>query len=141
MNASDLIGVWSLSSCRAESQDGQHFHPYGEEPQGKLIYTACGNMSVTLMSAHRARFASDDLSLASAAEIKPAFDSFDAYCGRWTLDPGGAWVEHKIEAGRIPNWIGISHRRYCRLLPDGGLALTTEPFTLSGSIWKVEVTW
>jgi hypothetical protein len=136
----DIVGVWQLVSCEGKSADGQIFLPYGSNPTGKLIYTQDGHMSVILMNSTRPRFISEDISQASSDEISSAFRSFDAYSGTWELDSNSGKIEHAIEAGRIPNWIGASHPRFISIL-DGLLTLSTEEFSMGERNWRVYVSW
>jgi hypothetical protein len=140
MKAEILIGVWELISCEGRSSDGQSFLPYGPHPIGKLIYTEDGHLTVTLMNADRTLFASNDISQSSADEVAAAFGSFDCYSGRWRLNEGTSTIEHFIEAGRIPNWVGTTHLRYCSI-EDGELILSTDHFLMAGNTWRVYVKW
>lgn len=140
MKASDLVGVWKLESCEGRSAGGQMFAPYGERPQGKLIYTAQGHISVILANSTRRHFASEDISKAASEEVVAAFESFDAYSGRWTFDEAAAIVTHRIEAGRIPNWVGREHRRWVHMHEEL-LTLTTDEFSMGGDSWRVSVSW
>jgi hypothetical protein len=135
-----LTGVWELVSCEAQSADGESFLPYGQKPVGKLIYTDDGHLSVILMNSERAIFVSDDISKASADEIAAAFGSFDSYSGRWDLDEEAGRIEHFIQAGRIPNWVGKTHVRYCSV-DEGCLTLATEEFAMRDKTWRVYVKW
>jgi hypothetical protein len=135
-----LVGVWELIRCEGRSADGASFLPYGPQPLGKLIYTADGYVAVTLMASGRANFASEDISKATPDEVVAAFGSFDSYCGRWALDAEARRVEHRIEAGRIPNWVGKTHFRNCQVA-GGELTLSTDEFTMGEKVWRVYVQW
>lgn len=136
----DLVGVWQLLSCQGFSGADSRFYPYGESPLGKLIYTLDGHMSVILMNPARPTFRSDDISQASMEEISAAFVGFDAYSGTWRLDQRAGRVEHSIEAGKIPNWVGGRHSREASL-ENGLLTLVTDPFEMAGHVWRVSVVW
>jgi hypothetical protein len=136
----DLVGVWLLVSCEGKSSDGQSFLPYGSHPTGKLIYTQDGHMSVILMDSERPRFVSEDISRASSDEVSSAFRSFDAYSGTWELDSNSGKIDHTIEAGRIPNWVGATHPRFISI-SQSLLTLTTDEFTMGGHTWRVYVSW
>jgi hypothetical protein len=135
-----LCGVWELKSCEGKSADGQIFLPYGSKPIGKLIYTDDGHLAVTLMNSDRPHFASEDISKSTTEEITFAFSSFDSYSGRWNLDEQTGRIEHLIEAGRIPNWVGKSHVRYCSV-EAGELILATDEFSMGEKTWRVYVKW
>jgi len=140
MKTEMLIGVWELISCEGRSVSGECFLPYGAQPIGKLIYTDDGHISVSLMSAGRSLFVSEDISKVTKEEVNLAFVSFDAYSGRWQFDEETGRIEHLIEAGRIPNWVGKTHVRFCSI--EGGcLTLATEEFSMGEKIWRVYVKW
>lgn len=140
MKKDELLGVWDLVSCEGRSRDGETFLPYGPIPIGKLIYTSDGHLAVTLMNGQRAAFASEDISQVTTDETVSAFGSFDAYTGRWQFDETTNRIEHEIEAGRIPNWVGKVHARTCEI-SDGRLILATDKFLMNGKEWRVYVTW
>lgn len=140
MDRSTIIGVWQLQSCEGRSAEGDSFLPYGERPIGKLIYTTDGHLAVTLMDSTRSPFASEDLSHATSEEIVAAFTTFDSYCGRWHLDPETGRIDHMIEGGRVPNWVGKTHVRTCQV-HGSVLTLSTEEFSMGGKIWRVHVRW
>lgn len=135
-----LLGVWELISCEGRSAEGDSFLPYGQHPIGKLIYTNDRHLAVTLMSRDRPPFVSEDISRVTPDEVLLAFGSFDSYTGRWTLDEETSRIEHIIEAGRIPNWVGRTHVRYCSI-ENQQLTLTTEEFLMGGKAWRVYVRW
>jgi hypothetical protein len=140
MKAEMLLGVWELINCEGRSDNDQSFLPYGPHPTGKLIYTEDGHLTVTLMNSDRPLFASEDISKSTAEEVAAAFNSFDSYSGRWSLDENTRRIEHIIEAGRIPNWVGKTHVRYCSV-EDGCLTLSTEQFSMGDNTWRVYVKW
>lgn len=140
MTQEELLGVWELVYCEGRSADGGSFLPYGRSPVGKLIYTADGHLAVVLMNSERSPFRSEDISQASTDEIVSAFNSFDAYTGRWSLNHPSGRLEHHIEAGRIPNWVQKTHIRFCQL-ENGELTLSTEEFSMGDQSWRVYVGW
>jgi hypothetical protein len=140
MKTEMLLGVWELISCEGRSADGDSFLPYGPHPIGKLIYTVDKHLAVTLMRSDRSLFASEDISKSTPEEVMGAFGSFDSYCGHWSLDEETGRIEHAIEAGRIPNWVGRTHIRYCSL-ENTCLTLATEEFSMGGKTWRVYVKW
>jgi hypothetical protein len=113
----DIVGVWQLVSCEGKSY-----------------------MSVVLTDSTRPRFFSEDISQASSDEVSTAFRSFDAYSGIWELDSKSGKIDHAIEAGRIPNWVGARHARFISI-SEGLLTLSTDEFTMGQKIWRVYVSW
>jgi hypothetical protein len=140
MLSESILGAWELVSCVGESRDGGSFFPYGEKPVGKLIYTEDGHLAVVLMNSQRTFFSSEDISKTTIEETAAAFNTFDAYAGRWNLDPETGRIEHTIECGRIPNWVGKTHTRFSSV-KDEELTLSTEEFSMAGKTWQVHVRW
>jgi len=136
----NLIGTWKLISCSGRSSSGKAFLPYGENPTGHLTYTSSGKVIVTLMSSSRTNFHSENLANVTVEEKAAAFDSFDAYSGSVIVDEIKGTVIHRIEAGRVPNWVGKEHVRYFKI-SGNNLTLLTTPFELSDEEWQVEVIW
>lgn len=135
-----LLGPWRVVSLDMKSLEGEVLHPYGEAPQGMLIYDASGYMSVVLMRPGRPRFLGGDPLSSSAEEIKEAFEGFDAYSGRYELDLEKGIVTHHLEASRFPNWEGTNQVRTFELSGDR-LILSTPPILAWGTEWVINVVW
>lgn len=61
MGTHSIIGTWSLVSMVARGSKGAAFYPSGENPEGRIIYTASGDVAMVLMRPGRANFATGDL--------------------------------------------------------------------------------
>lgn len=48
MIAEDFIGTWALQSWNGVTAEGESVQPYGDAPQGYIIYTADGYMSAQI---------------------------------------------------------------------------------------------
>ena len=46
---SHFTGVWKLVSCESRSPAGELAKPYGDKPQGRLVYEADGHVSLQIM--------------------------------------------------------------------------------------------
>jgi hypothetical protein len=57
---SELIGAWSLLAWTARSAWGETSQPFGERPQGILVYTAGGTMCSSFSRALGARISASD---------------------------------------------------------------------------------
>lgn len=135
-----LGGTWRLLSCEARSESGEVIYPYGEEPAGMLMYDAAGNMTVVLMRRGRPHFASGDLVKGTAEELKVAFEGFDAYCGRYTVDGASHTVTHHVLASKFPNWVGTEQVRYATVSGDR-LDLSSPSLMARGEAWIVSLLW
>ena len=129
--AGDLVGLWRLVSC--ESRDGTRvvLHPFGERPVGQISYDAGGNMSTLLMKPARPLFASGDRRRGTSAEVRAAFEGFDAYFGTYSVDTVRGTVTHHVMGSAYPNWVGQDQLRYYKI-DRTRLVLSTPPFQLGG---------
>jgi hypothetical protein len=125
-------GAWRLVSAEYRAPDGSVVEsPWGSEPQGLLMYDAYGNMSVNLGRRERPRFASGDQLRGTPEEIKAAFESYNAYWGRYEVDERARTVTHHVQYAMFPNWTGTKQvRRY--KFQDNKLILTTPPIRRGG---------
>ena len=105
LSRDDLVGVWTLEATYTEDDDGNRTPVLGENPQGRIMYTADGYMTAMTGRGDRQLPASG----ASEADKAAAFDSFMSYAGRWTLND--KVVTHQIEYATNPNWVGTARDR------------------------------
>lgn len=139
--ADKFVGAWRLISTEFRAEDGSLGEsPYGSDSQGLLMYDAQGNMSAQLAQKHRALFAIADRKAGTSEELKAAFESYQAYCGHYTIDERGHVVIHTVTLSLLPNWIGTEQRRFYEF--DGGrLILRTPPMAIGGKPMKGELVW
>ena len=134
--ANKLIGVWRLDSFRIKKADNSILKPFGENPDGLLIYDASGYMSVNLMSKKVPPFAGQSPFSATNAEKLKAFEGFLGYSGRYRIS--GHQIIHLPQVGSFPNWIGKELIRDVEIT-DNQLKLTTTRSGPNGQI--AELIW
>ena len=130
-NEAPIVGAWRLISFQSRTDNGEVTYPFGEEPQGTLIYTAHGRYAVQLMRGARPRFADPDQMKGTAAEIKASFEGCIAYFGRYEFHAKAGFVVHHIEGSLFPNWEGQALKRFFELTGDR-LKITTPPTVWGG---------
>lgn len=140
MGSQLLVGVWTLESCIGRDASGAQAYPLGERPDGLLIYTASGQMSATLGRTARPPFQSPDRLTATDAELRAAFESFDAYAGTYEVDTAVSDVIHHVCVSTWPNATGIKLRRHYEIEGDR-LALTTPPTLIKGREITLCLVW
>ena len=141
MEADKFIGAWRLVSAEFRAEDGTTAEsPYGTEPQGRLMYDAQGSMSAQLAQKGRTPFAIADRMAGTTAEIKAAFESFQAYYGRYKIDEREHVVTHTVIQSLLPNWVGTEQRRQYKF-QDGKLILRTPPLLIGGRRVTGELVW
>ena len=132
MEADKFVGAWRPISAEFRSDDGTLIDsPYGPEPQGLLMYDSYGNMSAQLSSKDRKPFAVADRLGGTPEETKAAFESYQAYFGKFKIDERERTVTHTVTQALLPNWVGTEQRRYYKF-EDGKLILRTPPFAIGG---------
>jgi len=134
-NAVPIVGVWKLVSFEIRQDTGAVFYPFGEDPQGTIIYSASGRFSVQLMRRNRPQFASGDQLKGTAEEIEANYKGYIAYYGSYDFDRTGGFVVHHVEGSLFPNWEGQGLKRYFEL--SGNRVTLTTPPTLWGSRGEV----
>ena len=136
-----FFGAWRLISTEFRAEDGSLGEsPYGTDSQGLLMYNAQGSMSAQLGQAHRTPFAMADRKAGSPEELRAAFESYQAYCGSYTVDEGEHVVTHTVALSLLPNWVGTEQRRHYEFT-DGKLILRTPPMTIGGKSLTGELVW
>jgi hypothetical protein len=141
MEADKFIGAWRLVSTEYHADDGSPAEsPYGPEPQGLLIYDAHGSMSAQLAQKGRKPFAINDRMAGTSDEIKAAFQTYQAYYGRYKIDEREHVVTHTVVQALLPNWVGTEQRREYKF-KDGKLILRTPPMLIGGRRVTGELVW
>jgi len=125
MTRNPFAGTWKLVSYEVSRADGKVTYPWGDSPQGRLMYSEDGYVSVAMMGSDRTRFAARELKLGTPQEKVAAVDSYISYAGRYEV-VGGNKVVHRVEVSLFPNWVGKDQVRSFQF--DGNrLMLATEP--------------
>jgi len=137
----DFVGTWRLVSTEFRSEDGSPAEsPYGNTPQGILIYDAHGNMAAQLAQGQRQPFATADRKAGSDEQTRAAFESYQAYYGRYQVDESERVVIHTVTQSLLPNWVGTEQRRYYTL-EGAKLILRTPPMMVGGQTISGTLTW
>lgn len=127
-----LSGTWELESWTIGYSDRDEFsYPYGEDPQGLLLYTEDGWMSASICRRSRPALAGNVSfrTLPEAARAQ-AFSSYFHYAGRYRVLEND--VIHFVTQGLNPNMVGTEQLRHAEL--DG------QTLVLSGKDQTAEVT-
>jgi hypothetical protein len=122
-----LQGTWKLISSVGVYSDGRVIHPYGEKPEGLLVYDPHGNFIAQIQGQGRPLFESGNLLRGAPEEIKAAFEGYVAYYGKYEVDEDAASLTHYVEGSLFPNWVGSTQTRFYSF-EDERLVLTTPPF-------------
>jgi Lipocalin-like domain len=106
-----FIGVWRLESIRDRFPGGrEEDHPdFGPDPDGFIVYTGSGHVSVQFMRGGRTAWR--DEGEPTTAELAQAARGFGAYAGRYEVDETAGTVLHHVETALIPNRVGVTLKR------------------------------
>ena len=138
MTRNPLLGTWRLVELASRGADGDVDYLLGPDAVGYITYTADGRMSVSIMSAGRARFASEDIAGGTTAEKATIADTYLSYCGPYEIR--GNTVVHHVEISAYPNWIGADQVRTFAL-EGNRLSLTTPPLLRNGVMRTSHLSW
>ncbi len=110
-----LSGTWELESWTIGYSDRDDFsYPYGEDPQGLLLYTEDGWMSASICRTDRALLPGDvSFRKLPEAARAAAFSSYFHYAGRYRVVDGD--VIHEITQSLNPNMAGTEQLRHAEL--------------------------
>ena len=136
-----FVGTWRLVSTAFHSEDGLPVEsPYGSAPQGILIYDAHGNMAAQVSQGGREPFAVNDRKAGTDTQTRAAFESYQAYNGRYHVDEQERVVIHTVTQALLPNWVGGEQRRHYEFT-SGKLILRTPPMLIGGKPLIGELIW
>jgi hypothetical protein len=140
-SAAELEGSWRLERWDAVDDEGSVMLPFGERPEGILVYQPDGTMITTIAPAGRPRVSSSDpLQGGPDTERRRTAETFIAYAGTWEMS--GDDVVHDVAISLYPNWVGSRQVRHVRLLDEGArLELSTDPFLLDGRRAVQRLVW
>lgn len=137
-----LIGAWKLVSYVEQPVDGSApFHPFGEEPQGIIMYTPDGYMSAQLCSQGRVPFASGDWFKGTTAEYEAEASSYIAYTGPFQVDEATQSLTHSMFISLFPNWIGQTQPRVVKIEGDILNLSTASPINSDGKLVNSYLRW
>ena len=128
----ELVGSWQLESWTIGYSNRDDFsYPYGENPQGLLMYSEDGWMSAAINRPDRSLFPADVSPRSVPQEaIVGAYSSYFHYAGRYRVSEGD--VVHYVSQSLYPNFPGTEQLRHAEL--DGSTLV------LSGKDQAGEVT-
>jgi hypothetical protein len=127
-----IVGGWRLADWRTEYSDGRApTLPFGDNPQGLLVYSPDGWMNASICRPNRPAMSSASLKHAPAHERLDAIDSFMNYGGPYSF-PDSDHVRHEVVIALYPNLIGTDQVRRMRFEGGDTLILSAQD-TLPGT--------
>jgi hypothetical protein len=107
----ELTGTWTLVSVDNIYPDGSKVHPYGDNPQGLLIFDAQGNYAIQIYKALRTQVASGDKNKSTPEENAAMVQGSNAHFGRYLVDEKSKTIVFNIAHASFPNWEGTVQKR------------------------------
>ncbi|MBP3942942.1 lipocalin-like domain-containing protein [Sphingobacteriaceae bacterium WQ 2009] len=137
-----LTGSWLLRSYIEVQVGGEEsLFPFGIRPEGLLIYTADGCMSLQIANAERENYIDGDRFLAKNEEFIASALSFIAYTGNYEILSDNRTLIHHMQISSFPNWQGLSQKRSVEIDVDFLYLKTVDP-VLSNGLWvNSYMTW
>ncbi len=135
-----FVGVWRLVSIREQTGDGPGVDDpaFGTDPEGRLLYTASGDVSVHFMRAGRAAWELEESP--TDDERASAGAGYGGYAGRYTVDEDRGVILHHVEVSWIPNRVGRDLTRSYEFFRDR-LTLRPPPFPRRGEEVRRVLEW
>ncbi len=135
-----FLGVWRLISIRQQTGDLPEADDpdFGADPQGRLLYTASGEISVHFMRSGRLPWRLEEFP--TDAERASAGGGYGGYAGRYTVDEDGGFVLHHVEVALIPNRVGRDLKRFFTFSGDR-LTLRPPPLVREGRELRRALIW
>lgn len=112
--------------------------PFGEHPQGVLIYTPGGAMAGQVAATSRPAVDSAGPLDGPPDQRAAAYSTYVAYCGSYAV--ASDRIVHHVDTSLIPAWVGTEQVRYFSLADDV-LVLRTPPTLIGGATVVSELTW
>src|SRR5262245_23948129 len=134
-----FVGAWRLVKSEQRDDNGNVIHPFGDDAQGLLCYTADGYMSAAIMNPRRPSFQTRDLHAGTHQEKIQATNGYLHYAGRFEVRDDS--VIHHVEVSLFPNYVGTQQQRFYRFFDENKLELRTRPFTTDGVQKTAYIVW
>ncbi|MEQ9462254.1 MAG: lipocalin-like domain-containing protein [Haliea sp.] len=113
-----LQGCWLLRAYELQQADGSVVHPMGEHPEGLLLYSAAGHMSVHLLQPGASLPEPEQLPPGLSADLAMSYACYTSYFGRYTVDRAQGLVTHHLRGASVLAWAGSEFSRHYRLQGD-----------------------
>lgn len=118
ISKADLVGGWQLQSWTIGYSHREDLsYPFGEDPEGLLIYSADGWMSAAISRRNRPRFPDQQSPRKVSMELQAqAYSAYFHYAGRFEVNGGD--VIHHVTLSLNPDFPGTEQLRHVELDGD-----------------------
>jgi len=137
----ELIGSWKLLSyIELPINWTDSLFPMGQQPDGILMYSPDGYMSVQIAKQERLPFASGDWLKASCEEHTSSMSSYISFSGTYRILENRI-VSYQVKTSLYPNWKGQTHERTFDFEGDILYLKSIEPQLSNGVMVHAHMTW
>ena len=138
---SKVVGAWRMKAYVEIDDAGSLNYPFGDKPDGFIIYTVDGYMSAQIQKNGRKLFTDNDMFRGTSEEYKEEASGYLAYSGRFFVDEINKKITHEMAVSLFPNWLGNKQNRLIRI--EGNiLHLETDgPQMFNGKMKVAKITW
>lgn len=133
-----FVGVWSLVTVENINPDGSKTMPYGENPQGLLVFEPNGDYAIQILKAVRPKVGANDKNKATPDENAALVQGNNSHFGIYSVDDAKHILTFKVDHAFYPNWEGtIQTRSYT--LENNVLRYVVTQTTNGGAITAVVI--
>ena len=111
-----LVGTWDQVVSEVTMPDGKKSFPFGEKPNGILIFTDDGRFVQVHIASGIPKVAANNRTAGTADENKAVVGGSIALFGTYTVDEDKKLVIFTVKASTFPNWDGAVQPRKIVLL-------------------------
>lgn len=109
--AEQVIGTWELISVANIYPDGSRVHPYGNDPQGMLIFQVNGNYALQILKTGRPKILSGDKNNCTSEENAMMVQGSNSHFGKYSFEEDAQTITFNIAHASFPNWEGTVQKR------------------------------
>lgn len=134
----NLAGVWSLVSVENIDREGGKTFPYGERPEGMLVFASNGDYAIQILKAARPKVKANDKNKATPEENAALVQGNNSHFGTFSVDKEQRIIRFNIAHAFYPNWEGtVQERSY--VLENNMLRYVVTQTTNGGTVTAVVV--
>lgn len=107
-----LIGTWTLVSVANIYPDSSRVYPYGQDPQGLLLFDEKGNYAIQILKTGRPTIESGDKNKCTPEESTALVQGSNSHFGKYKVNEQCRTITFMIEHAFYPNWEGTEQERF-----------------------------
>lgn len=137
--ATSEVGVWRLTSAiSVDEETGSTTNRFGAKPDGYIIFSPDGYMSVVINAEGRQPVSGSPEKLTE--EQARLYSTMTAHAGKYRISDGR--LIHRVDVAHDPKMVGADLLRSLRFLSDNQLESTLPPITTpAGKKMRIVLLW